>query len=104
MNPFVNVSQVLLALLAIIALIAALGYAARHVQRLQGVKGGTSAGGGLSVVETLYLGNKERIVLLRHGERQILVGITGQGMVRLSETQAADAELHGQLEAGGLEL
>ena len=80
MNPLENVGQVVLALLAIVALIAVLGFVARRLQKVQ-----ARTGGSLRIEDTLYLGAKERIVVLHHDNRELLIGITSQGMTKLHD-------------------
>jgi len=50
------------------------------------------AGRRLAIVESLWLGNRQRVVLLRVDQREILVGISAQGMTRLDAASAGTPE------------
>lgn len=63
--------QVVLGLLAVVVAVLLL---ARFLPRLQGVRPGGR--GQLRVVDSLPLGQKERIVLVEVGDRQLLIGVT----------------------------
>jgi flagellar protein FliO/FliZ len=66
----------------IVALLVVLGaviVAARLARRMRGLSGGSSSA--LEVLGQLSLGARERAVLIRVGERQLLIGVA-QGSVR----------------------
>lgn len=72
-----------LALVLVVALIVALGWLLRRVQAMSG--GGARPD--LRVVATLALGVKERVVVVAVGDRHVLLGLSGQGMVALGELE-----------------
>ena len=71
-----SVAQLALSLAAIIALILAVSWV------LKRLKLGTVRGRGeIAVIDQLSLGPRERIVLVRVGESQVLVGVSAGGLV-----------------------
>ena len=74
-----SLSQLTLSLIAIVALILAISWALKRL-RLAGPRGS----GAIAVVDELNVGPRERIVLVRVGESQVLVGIGAAGMVALT--------------------
>ena len=75
-----SIWQVALALLGIIAVVLVLGFIARRMQ------GGRSGGGTcLHVVDSAYLGPKERVVLVQLDDSQVLFAMNGQCITKLSE-------------------
>jgi flagellar protein FliO/FliZ len=74
-----SVAHLSLSLLAIVALIVALSFAMKRL-KMAGPRGR----GGLAVIDELALGPRDRIVLVRVGESQVLVGIGASGMVGLT--------------------
>ena len=68
--------RVIVALLVVLGAVIA---AARLARRMRGLSGGTSSA--LEVLGQLSLGTRERAVLVRVGERQLLLGVA-QGSVR----------------------
>jgi flagellar protein FliO/FliZ len=64
---------------ALLVVLGAVIVAARLARRMRGVGGGTSAA--LEVLGQLPLGTRERAVLIRVGERQLLIGVAA-GSVR----------------------
>ena len=79
-----SLTQLTLSLLAIVALIVALSWALRRL-KMAGVRGR----GEIAVIDELALGPRERIVLLRVGESQVLVGIGAGGVVGLTPLATA---------------
>jgi flagellar protein FliO/FliZ len=78
-----SVAQLALSLAAIIALILAVSWL------LKRLKLGTVRGRGeISVIDQLSLGPRERIVLVRVGESQVLVGVSAGGLVGLTPLAA----------------
>jgi flagellar protein FliO/FliZ len=73
-----SVAQLTLSLLAIVALIVAVSWVLKRL-KMAGPRGR----GGIAVVDELALGPRERIVLVRVGDAQVLVGISAGGMVEL---------------------
>jgi flagellar protein FliO/FliZ len=74
-----SVAQLALSLAAIVALILAVSWV------LKRLKLGTVRGrGDIAIIDQLALGPRERIVLVRVGESQVLVGIGAGGLTQLS--------------------
>ncbi len=76
---FAGLLEMMLSLVLVIALIIALSWV---IGRLRGVTRTTS--GAMNVVAEIAVGPKERIVLVRVGERQALLGVSGAGVQSLS--------------------
>jgi flagellar protein FliO/FliZ len=74
-----SLAQLTLSLIAIVALILAISWALKRL-KLAGPRGS----GEIAVVDELSVGPKERIVLIRVGESQVLVGIGAGGLVPLT--------------------
>jgi flagellar protein FliO/FliZ len=78
-----SVAQLALSLAAIVALILAVSWV------LKRLKLGTVRGRGeIAVIDQLSLGPRERIVLVRVGESQVLVGVSAGGLVGLTPLAA----------------
>lgn len=77
------IGQLVSSLVAIVALIFAIGWILKR-WRLTGPR----RRGIISVVDAMTLGPKERIVLLRIGESQVLIGIGAGGVVGLTPLSA----------------
>ena len=73
-----SLTQLSLSLLAIVALILAIGWVLKRV-KLPTPRGADSA-----VLDEVKVGPRERIVLVRVGESQVLVGIGSSGIVALT--------------------
>lgn len=91
MDPANNIWQVALALLAVVGIVVLLGFVAKRFQLSKG--GGT---GQLKVVDSAYLGPKERLVLVQIGDQQVLVGMNPQCITKLAQ-YAVDTEFAGVL-------
>jgi flagellar protein FliO/FliZ len=78
-----SLTQLTLSLVAIVALILAIGWVMKRF-RLAAPRGSADS----SVLEELKVGPRERIVLVRIGEAQVLVGIGANGMVPLTPLAA----------------
>ena len=74
-----SLTQLTLSLLAIVALIVAISWALKRL-KVAGPRGR----GEIAVIDELALGPRERIVLLRVGESQVLVGVGAGGVVGLT--------------------
>ena len=85
MSPADNIWQVALALTLIVGVVMLLGFLAK---RFQLNKGGGS--GHLTIVDSAYLGPKERLVLVRIGDQHVLVGINPQCIAKLAQYEADD--------------
>lgn len=83
MDPIDNVWQVALALLLIVGVVMVLGFVAKRFQFTKG--NGT---GQLKVVDTAYLGPKERLVLVRVADQHVLVGMNPQCITKLVQFDA----------------
>jgi flagellar protein FliO/FliZ len=78
-----SLSQLTLSLVAIVALIFVISWALKRL-RLAGPRGS----GEIAVVDELSVGPRDRIVLVRVGESQLLVGIGASGIVPLTPLSA----------------
>jgi flagellar protein FliO/FliZ len=74
-----SLAQLTLSLIAIVALILAISWALKRL-KLAGPRGS----GEIAVLDELNVGPRERIVLVRVGESQVLVGIGAGGLVPLT--------------------
>lgn len=74
-------------LAGVVALIVALGWIARRIPGLTG-----RASGPMRVVSSLPLGQKERLVVVVAGERQLLLGVA-PGSVQLLKDEPAEKEV-----------
>jgi len=74
-----SLTQLTLSLLAIVALILAIGWALKRF-KIAGSRGH----GEITVLDELAVGPRERIMLIRVGESQVLVGIGTGGVVGLT--------------------
>jgi flagellar protein FliO/FliZ len=78
-----SLTQLTLSLLAIVALILAVSWALKRLKMV-----GPRGRGEIAVVDELALGPRERIVLVRVGEAQVLIGIGAGGVVGLTPLAA----------------
>jgi flagellar protein FliO/FliZ len=78
-----SLTQLTLSLIAIAALILAIGWALKRL-KLAGPRGS----GEIAVIDQLSVGPRDRVVLIRVGEAQVLVGIGASGMVPLTPLAA----------------
>jgi flagellar protein FliO/FliZ len=78
-----SLTQLTLSLLAIVALILAISWALKRL-KLTAPRGS----GAIAVVDELSLGPRDRIVLVRVGESQVLIGIGAAGPVSLTPLAA----------------
>ena len=85
MDPASNIWQVALALLAIVGVIVALGFVARRLQAGRGAQGGL-----LKVLDTTYLGPKERLMLVQVRDQHVLVAMNAQCIIKLTEYQVEE--------------
>lgn len=74
-----SLAQLILSLLAIVALILAVSWALKRL-KVAGPRGR----GGITIVDELALGPRERIVLVRIGDAQVLLGVGTAGVVGLT--------------------
>ncbi len=82
-----GLASVTLALLAVLAAIFALAWLARRMRTL-----GSRAAGALEILASMPLGAKERAVLLKVGDAQILLGVA-PGRVNMLHVLAQPLEL-----------
>lgn len=75
-----SLAQLSLSLIAIVGLILAISWALKRL-KLAGPRNGS---GEIAVLDQLSVGPRERIVLIRVGDSQVLVGIGASGMVPLA--------------------
>jgi flagellar protein FliO/FliZ len=82
-----------LSLVASFALVLVLLLGTLWVLRRIGAAGLRSQSGRrLAIVESLWVGNRQRIVLLRVDDTEVLVGISAQGITRLDAGSPSKAE------------
>jgi flagellar protein FliO/FliZ len=74
-----SLAQLTLTLVAIVALIFAISWVLKRF-KLAGARGR----GEITVIDELALGPRERIMLIRVGESQVLVGVTAGGVACLT--------------------
>jgi flagellar protein FliO/FliZ len=79
-----SLTQLTLSLAAIVALILAIGWVLKRF-RLAAPRGSAD----IAVLDELRLSPRERIVLIRIGDAQVLVGIAAGGMVPLTPLAAS---------------
>ena len=78
-----SLTQLTLSLVAIVVLIFAISWAVKRLKLAR-----PRGSGGIAVVDELTVGPRERIVLIRVGESQVLVGIGAAGIVPLTPLAA----------------
>jgi flagellar protein FliO/FliZ len=78
-----SLTQLTLSLLAIVALIIVISWALKRL-RLTSPRGS----GEIAVIDELHVGPRDRIVLLRVGESQVLLGLGPSGPVALTPLAA----------------
>jgi flagellar protein FliO/FliZ len=90
-EPADNIWQVALALTAIVGLVVLLGFVAKRFQSSK-----SSGTGQLKIVDSAYLGPKERLVLVQIGDQNVLVGMNPQCITKLAQYET-DTEFAGVL-------
>ena len=78
-----SLTQLTLSLIAIVGLILVISWALKRL-KLAGPRGS----GEIAVIDELSVGPRDRIVLIRVGESQVLVGISAAGFVPLTPLSA----------------
>ena len=78
-----SLSQLTLSLIAIVALILVISWVLKRL-KMAGPRGS----GNMSVIDELSVGPRDRIVLIRVGESQVLVGVGASGLVPLTPLAA----------------
>jgi flagellar protein FliO/FliZ len=78
-----SMAQLTLSLIAIVALILAISWMLKRL-KLAGPRGT----GEIAVIDQVSVGPRERIVLVRVGESQVLIGIGASGLVPLTPLAA----------------
>jgi flagellar protein FliO/FliZ len=94
--PGVDLLGLASSFLLVIGLLAVLLFA---LKRMQGLSGGLSNVRQIKHLETMPAGARQKIVLLRVKDREILVGISAGAMVTLAEWRSTDTQ-----EQGGSEM
>jgi flagellar protein FliO/FliZ len=74
-----SVAQLAMSLAAIVALILAVSYVLKRLKL-----GTARSRGDIAIIDQLALGPRERIVLVRVGESQVLLGVGAGGVVSLT--------------------
>jgi flagellar protein FliO/FliZ len=80
MEALGSIWQVAFALILVIAVVLGLGYAAKKTRLVK-----TGGAGALKIVDSAYLGPKERLVLVQVGDRQVLIGMNAQVITALTQ-------------------
>lgn len=93
-----NIWQIALALVLIVMLVIALGYVAKRFKLAP-----TRTGGHLNVLESAYLGPKERLVLVEVDGRRVLLGVNAQSITKLLEGESSGAGAGDESFAGTLD-
>ena len=78
-----SLTQLTLSLIAIVALILAISWVLKRLRLAR-----PRASGEIAVVDELSVGPRERIVLIRIGDAQVLVGVGASGVVPLTPLPA----------------
>jgi flagellar protein FliO/FliZ len=78
-----SLAQLTLSLIAIVALILALSWAVKRLRL-----GAPRSRGDMAVLDELALGPRERIVLVRVGDAQVLLGVAAGSVVSLTPLAA----------------
>ena len=78
-----SLTQLTLSLVAIVALILAIGWVLKRF-KLAAPRGGADS----EILDQLNLGPRERVVLVRIGQAQVLVGVGANGIVALTPLAA----------------
>ncbi len=82
----------ILSLIASFVLVLVLLFATLWVLRRIGVSGlRTQSGRRLAIVDSLWLGNRQRIVLVRVDEKEVVIGVSGQTISLLVELPATSS-------------
>lgn len=86
MDPLTNIWQIALALVVIVAVVYGLGLLAKRMQGIQtlGAKGDKM----IKIVESTYLGPKERLVLVDVSGQQVLLAINAQSISKISDIRS----------------
>ena len=87
MEPLSSIWDVALALIAIVGVVLALGFIARRLQA-----GKVTAGKELKILESTYLGPKERLVLVQVADSRVLFAMNAQSISKLHEYEATAPE------------
>lgn len=78
-----SLTQLTLSLIAIVALILVISWALKRL-KLAGPRGS----GEIAILDELSVGPRDRIMLIRVGESQVLVGVSAAGLVPLTPLAA----------------
>ncbi len=83
-EPLSHIWQIAWVLLLIVGLVVALGMLARRIKGGIGSRNTST----IKIIDNVYLGPKERLVLVRLKHTEVLIGIAGQGMTPLISRDA----------------
>ena len=87
-----NSSFPLSLLVTVLALIAVLALAWFTLRFLSGLNRGRLKGGRIQILQTMPVGNRERLVLARVDEQDYLLGVTAGGISLVDKVDVAVAE------------
>ncbi|MEM7000962.1 MAG: flagellar biosynthetic protein FliO [Pseudomonadota bacterium] len=91
MTDIGQVGQLILALGLVIGMVLLLGFVARRIQGMP-----AQAKGELALLDSLHLGPKEKVVLVRAGQTRIAFALHGQCIEKLAEWPETVAEAQTQ--------
>lgn len=74
-----KIFEMMIALIAVIAII----FACTHLLKRFALAGGTAQTAAMKVISVLPLGNKEKLVLVEIGNKQVLLGVSAAGIQSL---------------------
>lgn len=87
-----SIFSVLFGLAIVVAMLLGAAWLLRRLQRVQG----GAAGGAIRIVDQLPLGMKDRLLLVRVGDQQVLIGVSTGQMRALHAWQSGEAPADGE--------
>ena len=83
-KPITSLKDILLWLISTIVVVACIFVLAFFLKKIKFVKGKNAT---LAIVDQLYVGPKQRVVMVKAGERKILLGVTPNHINYLTEVK-----------------
>ncbi|MCI5639329.1 MAG: flagellar biosynthetic protein FliO [Succinivibrio sp.] len=83
-RPITSLKDILLWLISTIVVVACIFVLAFFLKKIKFVKGKNAT---LAIVDQLYVGPKQRVVMVKSGERKILLGVTPNHINYLTEVK-----------------